>query len=107
MVILWSIGLLVVPTTSSETISQDALQSEPVVDERNKDNDERWIRTDIEDMLNIYGPTSAGYPRSKESGKAIDTLPYVEMGVNGVEYQNFFIDQHFKGTEQNDTYSRP
>ena len=56
------IFLLVVPTASSETTSQDAGES--------------WVSSDIEEVLNIYGPTSSGPPPN-----TVNNLPYEEMGV--------------------------
>jgi len=92
IVIISCLCLLVVPTASSEVMPQDAFKGAPVLDERYRDADDSWTQFDIEEILNVYGPTSAG----NTSSKAINNLPYEEMGVYGVEYENIFIDRYSK-----------
>jgi len=73
-------------------MSQDVFKGEPVLEERYGDVDDSWTRSDIEEILNVYGPTAAGNISSKES----NTLPYEEMGVYGVEYENILMDLYTK-----------
>jgi hypothetical protein len=89
------ICLLVVPTASSETVVQDAFTGKPALDERYEDVDDSWVSTDIEGMLNIYGPTSAGNASSNTNN-----LPYEEMGVYGVEYENLFLERYLKEVDE-------
>jgi len=73
-------------------MSQDVFKGKPVLEERYGDIDDSWTRFDIEEMLNVYGPTAAGNTASKES----NNLPYEEMGVYGVEYENILMDLYTK-----------
>jgi len=92
IVIIPCVCLLVVPTASSETMFYDVFKGEPSLDERYGGVDDSWARSNIEEILNIYGSTSAG----NTSSKATNNLPYEEMGVYGVEYENIFIDRYSK-----------
>ena len=95
IVIVSGVCLLVVPTASSETMSQDTFKGEPPLNQRYEGAEEHWVNSDIEEILNIYGPTSAGNsPNTKTNN-----LPYEEMGVEGVEYENLFIERYLKDTD--------
>ena len=78
---------------SAETVVvqlQDALERKPVLGERTTRIDEGLTPSDIDKMLNIHGSTAAG----NVSNNTMNYLPYEEMGVYGVEYENIFIDRY-------------
>jgi len=92
VVIVSCIFLLVTPTASAESESNRTIERDQAMGERYGDVDDSWASSDIEKLLNVYGPTSAG----NSSNKATNKLPYEEMGVYGVEYENIFIYQYSK-----------
>jgi len=78
--------LLIAPTTSGKTMSQDIVQSAQELDARYEEVGDSWERFNIDELLDIYGPTSAGQP----SKTATDEAPYDEIGEYGVEYENIY-----------------
>jgi len=92
IVIVSCILLLVIPTASAEIASS----GDQTLGERYGDVDDSWAWSDIEKLLNVYGPTSAGNTSNSASNNVTNKLPYEEMGVYGVEYENIFIEQYSK-----------
>ena len=78
--------LLIVPTTSGKTMSQDVVNSAQDLDARYEEVGDSWERFNIDELLDIYGPTSAGQPAKTAKGEA----PYDEIGEYGVEYENIY-----------------
>jgi len=72
-------------------MSQDIVKSAQELDARYEEVGDSWERFNIDELLDIYGPTSAGQP----SKKITDEAPYDEIGEYGVEYEN--IDEESWG----------
>jgi hypothetical protein len=92
VVIVSCIFLLVIPTASAEI----EFSGDQTFGEHDGDVDDSWAWSDIEKLLNVYGPTSAGNTSNNTSNKTENKLLYEEMGVYGVEYENIFVDQYSK-----------
>jgi hypothetical protein len=90
-ILVLCVSIQVVLAESIVIESQDVLKREVVLGERNGGVYDDFTPFEIEEILNIYGSTAAG----KSPSNAQNNLPYEEMGVYGVEYENIFIDDNF------------
>jgi len=78
--------LLIVPATIGKTMVEDVGKSAQDMDDRYEEVGDSWERFNIDELLNIYGPTAAGQPPKTVS----DEVPYDEIGEHGVEYDNIY-----------------
>lgn len=89
LIIVLSTSLLLLPSVNAEQLIKALVSGQQNFELRKQAEESSWTQDDIDAVFNLYGPTSAGAPIKATE----NNVPYEEIGVYGVEYENIDIDQ--------------